>query len=212
MEILNKICGTSQKTKWLEINLEKESILANEAARKMGVKTSENLFLVPRLCADWIKNIVDTKQANFSYGGLYEDRKNLWHGSYLKEEESVHLGIDINIDANNPVYCPAPAVVEDVLLDEDQNGGWGERLVLKTSKGYVLFAHMILCPSIPYVGQQIKMGEQIGIVAPNWINGGWFPHLHLQGLKSLDLLKNLDGYGPARLDNAENYPNPLTLF
>lgn len=212
MDILNKICGTHPKTKWVEVNLDKESVEIIEGAKRMGVTTNGNPFISPILCERFVKQIVEAKEADFSYGGLYEDRRNLWKDSYLKPEESVHLGIDINVDVNTPIYCPVPAIVEDVLIDEDQNGGWGERLVIKTSKGYVLFAHLIFSPEIPRPGEQIKMGQQIGLVAPNWMNGGWFPHLHLQGLKSLELLKNLDGYGPARLDNMENYPNPLGLF
>lgn len=62
------------------------------------------------------------------------------------------------------------------------------------------------------VGHKFRRGDVISYVAAPGANGGWWPHLHLQGLRSLDLLCGLDGYGPPSADNRELYPDPFGIL
>jgi len=122
----------------------------------------------------WINSIATSFGDNYTYGGYLEDRSYIWRDTYLKTENCIHLGVDINITRPIGVVCPVPFKVVDIFDDTDQNGGWGRRVTVETDRGYVVFAHL-------------EPGEDkmIGYLAPPERNGNWFTHLHIQGIKDL---------------------------
>lgn len=186
----------------------------NAGAVNLFAEEEPNPLMDPHFCAAWVEHLHRTEKLDFSYGGYLEDRAFLWRDSYLDQLAAVHLGVDVNVPAWTKVYAPCALRIEECFVDGDQNGGWGERLVAKRENGeLIVFAH--LCETTPIHGGDlcwVNRGDALGFVAPPERNGGWYPHLHLEGLRSRDQLVGLDGYGPARPDNATLYPEPLALL
>ncbi len=208
--LLGRICGFTPPHYWARVNLDREAALHTVATR-------DNPFLNPAYCERFVQQLAEREGAKHTYGGYLEDRSFLWRDSYLTsqfgDDGFVHLGVDVNVPESTPIYCPVPFRVVEMFCDRDQNGGWGGRVVVETNKGaLVVFAHLDLNPLPVDLGWNEPGDFPLGVVAPSCLNGGWFPHLHLQGLKSLDQLNGLDGYGPPRSKNAELYPEPLALL
>lgn len=179
-------------------------------ARNMFKSRKENPLLDPIFCQAWVRYLCHIKTRWFLYGGYMEDRYFLWRGSYLKNNESIHLGIDFSYDVDTPIYCPVSFKVLEVFKDTDQEGGWGTRVTVETRKGIVIFAH--LCDVTKE--KSGNAGDFIGRIADPYSNGGWFPHLHLQGLDSASRLTqgHLDGYSYLYNGIDKHYPNPLPFL
>jgi murein DD-endopeptidase MepM/ murein hydrolase activator NlpD len=159
-----------------------------------------------------------------SYGGWLEERRALWHGSYLDAgERYLHLGTDFNVPADTPVALPWPATVLRVDDDHPEPYGWGPRVIVRPEHDanvVAVFAH--LAPGISHYGnERLPAGAIVGRVGAPPRNGGWFPHLHLQlvvydhfQLLLANGLRDLDGYG--NLNDAERlarlFPNPLNIL
>lgn len=206
---LRLICGISSMTRWRQINLDEY------AQADFPVRTHKvNPLLDPSFCTDWVAKLAPSKSVDYTYGGYMEDRRHLWRGSYLNPARSIHYGVDLNVcHFGGEIHCPRPFRVIEMFHNADQQGGWGGRLTVETDRGIVIFAHiefsMFMKP-----GRSYKAGDVIGTsVSPSYSNGGWYPHLHLQGLRSLDqLTSELDGYGRRYKEMEKDYPNPLDIL
>ena len=139
------------------------------------------------------------------------------------EWRTVHMGLDIFMNAGTPVFAPLDGVVHSFAFN-DAKYDYGPCVVLKhevkvkrqKSEGkneadsallpsdfllltfFTLYGHLTL-DSLEglYVGQPVKRGAQIGRMGPYPTNGDWPPHLHLQII--LDMLdKRGDFYGSCR--------------
>jgi hypothetical protein len=193
-----------------------EQVDLNLAAGLMFTERAANPLLDPQFCLDWVNHLARECKVDYTYGGYMENRSFMWRGSYLKPEASIHLGIDVNMPFGSEVRCPIPFKVEDVFQDPDQNGGWGGRVLIRTEYGLVIFAH--LCLDGLMYGEQMRVGdEHPANTALGWIdcsddNGGWFPHLHLQGIKDIAQMEGIDGYAAYSPDLVDLYPNPLPLL
>lgn len=176
---------------------------------------SPNPLLDPIFCQAWIDYVQRQADpsASYSYGGYLEDRSFLWRGTYLEERVGggfVHLGVDVTAPQYAAVHCPVGGRVIQSFVDTDQDGGWGGVCVVKTwNDRLVLFAHLDLVDDL-MTGREWPDSAVLGYVAPTRRNGGWFPHLHLQGLTHVMDLTKLDGYGPK--EDADKFPDPLKLL
>lgn len=165
--------------------------------------------------------------ADASYGGWMEDRSALLAHTYLaKDRRYVHLGVDFNVVAGQPVTMSLPGTVELVDDDAPEPHGWGPRAVVRIktrSRGWVrlVYAHLGRGSIQHWVrpGGSALAGELIGCVWFPPENGGWWPHLHVQAVseRAWDRLAgrvaDLDGYGrEGDADLASNYPDPLPLL
>ncbi len=215
-DLLNRICGFREAfdaSTWHHVPLNECAIADSYGNPDWGKRRELNPLLDPAYCAKWVASRAPAKSVDYTYGGYLEDRSFLWRGSYLTAETGfVHLGVDVNVPVGTPIYCPVPFRIVEAFIDPDQNGGWGSRLVVQTERGaLVVFAHIDFA-NLRLNDTRWAANTLIGFVAPETRNGGWFPHLHLQGLKSLDQLNGLDGYGRASRKNAKLYPEPLSLL
>ncbi len=213
-DLLNSICGFPAAKVWHHVPLNECAIADSFGNPDWGKRRQLNPLLDPAYCAKWVARQAGCKSVDYTYGGYLEDRSFLWRGSYLTAKTGfTHLGVDVNVPAGTPIHCPVPFRIVQALIDPDQDGGWGGMVVVELKRGgIVVFAHLALPAVLRMGGSWLPADEPLGWVAPSDRNGGWFPHLHLQGLKSLDLLNGLDGYGPPRRKNAELYPEPLALL
>lgn len=180
----------------------------------------------PIFCQAWVEHLTRSQtqvvDAQYSYGGYLEDRTEMWRGTYLEQAMKppfIHLGVDINVRPMTEVFCPVGGEVVQRLDDKDLNGGWGGACVIRTTqKKYVIFAHLDLDDKIQ-PGRAWDDGDGlssnraptfIGYVAGTSRNGGWYPHLHLQGMTHRTDLRKIDGYG--KTEDAKKFPNPLKLL
>jgi hypothetical protein len=188
-----------------EINL-------NEEAKKTFGGKGENPLTDQEFCTAWVKHLHKKMKLDYSYGGYMENRKDLWRDSYLKMMENwVHVGVDINVPENSLVFCPIPFKVLRVEHDTDQNGGWGTKVTVRTKYGCVIFAH--LYGVYVFEKREYDANTCIGSVAPTKSNGGWFPHLHLQGIsEGLSTCIISDGYVHRLHANSIDWPNPFPLL
>lgn len=182
----------------------------NEVAFKFSKiiesKDGKNIFLDQDFLYKVIKLVHEIKEISHSYGGWLEDRSFVWSGHYQKPEESFHYGIDLTVPEGSAVYMPIDGELVDLFVDGDQDGGWGGRLTCSTDKGFLILGH--LCEMI-YHKKTIKKGDYIGKVAPKAINGGWWPHLHVQLMR--ELIVGVDGYGRMYEGIEKDFLNPFVI-
>lgn len=116
----------------------------------------------------------------------------------LAETRTVHLGIDLTLPAGAPLYAPLDGVVhgfEDAQAPLD----YGPVLVLRHEADgapfYTLYGHLSresIAGRVP--GTPVRKGERIGAIGDPSVNGGWWPHLHLQVITDmLDVPCNVNG-------------------
>ncbi|HEV8383543.1 MAG TPA: aminotransferase class III-fold pyridoxal phosphate-dependent enzyme, partial [Candidatus Acidoferrales bacterium] len=122
------------------------------------------------------------------------------------EWRTVHLGLDIFIEAGSPVHAPLDGIVHSFR----NNAGaldYGPTIVLQHSAGgvafYTLYGHLS-AESLENLreGMAVKQGARIAAIGDTAINGGWTPHLHFQIITDL-LDKRGDFPGVARPSERE---------
>lgn len=175
------------RKEWVEVNLDSEFLKQPHLNMK---DPAEQQKLVDSLSND---NTVRT------YGGLGEDRSNIWNGVVDADVGYIHLGIDFNnVSAGEPVASVCDGEVVLSCMDKTQLNGWGGRVIIRdVNKLYYLYGHL---DNLEHkVGYQIKQGETIGVIGDSSINGGWFTHLHYQVMDESFIaafkLDQIDGYG-----------------
>jgi glycosyltransferase involved in cell wall biosynthesis len=163
-----------------------------------------NPLLNPKFCD---KRVQAVANADFTWGGYMEDRRDIWRGHYHEPGHTIHLGIDFNVPAGTPAFLPIGASLIEATYDKDQNGGWGGKLVFRNATDMFLMGHLedIVTRVTIY-----RPGSVVGWVAPSSRNGGWYPHLHLQCLTKYE--KNVDGYAKAAADLRDRFPDPRNLL
>jgi 4-aminobutyrate aminotransferase-like enzyme/Ser/Thr protein kinase RdoA (MazF antagonist) len=148
---------------------------------------------VPDLSAEEFDGWFNAKRAqlNTRYGiGRYgEDRTVYQTAAFASpaspERRTMHMGLDVFVDANEPLYAPIAGTVY-TIHDNAIHLDYGPTLILqhKTDDGtpfYSLYGH--LSPSIFELhkeGDKIEVGQLIGHIGDWDVNGGWSPHLHFQ--------------------------------
>lgn len=178
----------------------------NELAFAMVPPTLPNPLLDAQKCAAWVRGLHTAHRIDYSYGGYWEDRKVLWRGHYHSPGKAIHLGVDYNVPEDTKVFCPSDATVVDSRRDADKNGGWGGRVILRNHAGlYLVIAH--LDPkNLPLVDEHLREGSLIGKVGKWTVNGGWFPHLHIQAMRTFRT--DFDGYGTGSAAERIEFPHP----
>jgi hypothetical protein len=141
--------------------------------------------------------------ARYTIGGYLEDRAALWAG-FERSAAMIHLGVDVNnLTIGEPVSAPCDATVAHVLRDASLANGWGGRLIMRMAipfegSEYLMYGH--LRHDLPDVGAMFKKDDVVGHVGGPGVNGGWFPHIHVQLLtrtafeRDAKNLDRVDGY------------------
>ena len=159
----------------------------NASLQKIDVSSSEKLGL-------YINNYIALNKAKIAFGGYLEarsiyQRSNYFNTSDIETERNIHLGLDLWIAKDTPIYSPLDATVHS-YKNNNNFGDYGPTIVLQHEVDdrcfYTLYGHLSLA-SIENlkVGQKVKKGDQIATLGDASINGDYPPHLHFQIIKDM---------------------------
>ena len=165
----------------------------------------------------FIKYIKDDIKQNghiFGMGGYGENRIIYRRSALFKNDDnprSIHLGVDLWMPKNTPIYCPMPAIVHS-FQDNNNFGDYGPTIILKHTLNkiifYTLYGHLSRTSLKKLkVGMKIKKGQRIATLGGYNENGQWPSHLHFQIISDL-LNKKGDFPGVASIPQKKYY---LTL-
>ena len=172
----------------------------------------------------FIWNHMKANNAKVAYGGYIETRgiyNRSRHFNKLDKatERNIHLGLDLWIEANAPIYAPLDGRVHS-FNNNDNFGDYGPTILLEHQfdniKFYTLYGHLSLeSLENKKVGSQVTKGEQIAALGTAEVNGDYPPHLHFQII--LDLQENSGDYpGVCSQQDVEFYkkncPDPKLLL
>lgn len=126
------------------------------------------------------------------WGGYLEHREMYRRSRHFDgqgEPRSLHLGIDVWTVEGTAVCCPINGVI-DSFADNQGFGNYGPTIILKHEleghQFYTLYGHLNRsCLATLAAGQEVRAGDQLGILGNNEENGSWPPHLHFQLMNEL---------------------------
>ena len=161
--------------------------VTNDALNSVDVSSSETL-------ETYINQHIHKNNAKVAYGGYLETRNIYSRSPYFKDanpetERNIHLGLDLWIAAETPIYTPLDAEVHS-FKNNTNFGDYGPTIILKhainTIEFYTLYGHLSLASITDLkVGQVFKQGDQIGTLGDASVNGDYPPHLHFQIIKDM---------------------------
>ena len=141
------------------------------------------------------------KAANSGVGiGRYNEARPIYTSDQYKlagndgpEWRTVHLGLDVFMEAGSPVLAPLDGVVHSFCHNESPLD-YGPTIILQHTvdgKGrqltfYTLYGHLS-ADSLAglYDGKPIAQGTAFARIGTYPVNGGWPPHLHFQIISDL---------------------------
>ncbi|HXF41828.1 MAG TPA: aminotransferase class III-fold pyridoxal phosphate-dependent enzyme, partial [Blastocatellia bacterium] len=102
------------------------------------------------------------------------------------ENRTIHIGIDLFIQAGSPVFAPMDGVIHSIANNRAPLD-YGPAIILEHEfdegrlKFFTLYGHLSE-DSLEglYFGKPIKRGDRIASIGAPPANGGWPPHLHFQ--------------------------------
>jgi murein DD-endopeptidase MepM/ murein hydrolase activator NlpD len=157
----------------------------------------------------------------FAFGGYLEDREVYRNASLFGSDESrtIHLGLDIWIEARTPIYIPFDGRIHS-FQNNNNNGDYGPTIIsehnLYGHTFFLLFGHLSHDSLLNLqIGKIIKKGEKIADLGTFEENGGWPPHLHFQIIRDMEGCVG-DYPGVAKKSELNHYqnncPDPMIIF
>jgi len=152
----------------------------------------------------YVENLLKESQAKYAIGLYGEDRAcyqaPMFQSDGCHESRSVHLGIDVFLDAYEKIYAPFDGKVISLKYNGEELD-YGYTIILEQTVGetatkfYTLYGHLSK-RSLELIeeGDLVKAGQAIGYIGDNTENGGWSPHLHFQIMTTM-LSCTSDFYG-----------------
>ena len=153
-------------------------------------------------------------------GRYLEERKSLLRAypNIIEEQRFYHLGLDIIVPFDTPLYSPLDAEVYETGK-ETTVGNYGGYIILKHNINEVVFYSLyghLKTPHLVQVGEKITAGPKFAHIGQEEDSGGWFCHVHLQILTQAAMDAGYTDWGyisPALLPKVETYfPSPYFLF
>lgn len=181
----------------------------------LNVEFLKNAHLDMRKIPDQVKLLDIASRTNtvYSYGGYGEDRSDIWKGFEPETKRMIHLGLDFN---NLPALQPVTSVIDGQIIltaiDDSKFNGWGGRIFVKNDSVLAMYGHLDV-QTLPSC-REVKKGDIIGWIGMPNINGGWFPHLHLQVMdykyvNKFSKLEDINGYAD---EMPEGVLNPMDFI
>jgi murein DD-endopeptidase MepM/ murein hydrolase activator NlpD len=140
----------------------------------------------------WLNQKMATNSKKIAIGGYGEDRvvyKRSKHFGQGPDSRSIHLGIDLWIDAGTKVLAPFDAELHS-FQNNDNHGDYGGTIILSHKINgqtfHTLYGHLSLNSLDGKVeGMKIRAGEAFAELGAPQENGGWPPHLHFQVIRDM---------------------------
>ena len=168
--------------------------------------------------------IFDTLKANNCTVGVggYGEERGLYSRSELfgaEEPRSIHLGIDVWMAAETPVFSPLDGVIHS-FANRAIHGDYGPVIIVQhvvnNVRFHTLYGHLSKDSlSGLEVGAKIKSGQKIGAIGAYHENFHWPPHLHFQVIMNMQGMKG-DYPGVAIKSTANSFlrncPDPAYLL
>ncbi|WP_051203485.1 peptidoglycan DD-metalloendopeptidase family protein [Hugenholtzia roseola] len=165
---------------------------------------------------------IKAADADFGIGGYNEERSVYQQSAVFDTQEgsrSIHLGIDIWLPAQTPIFAPLSGKVHSFANNAAQ-GDYGGTIILEheleNTTFYTLYGHLSLASlQNLYEGKPFEKGELLCRLGEPAENGGWVAHLHFQIIADM-LGKKGDFIGVAPKSERDYYlalcPNPMLVF
>jgi len=169
--------------------------------------------------------ILDMKKESHAlvgWGGYLEHRgwyQRAEHFGNADEARTIHLGIDLWVAGNTPLYAPLDGKIHSIK-DNALYGDYGPTIILEHnidgSTFHSLYGHLTkesLDNKQP--GDIITRGSQFAAIGTPPTNGDWPPHLHLQIIHDME---GMQGDYPGVCSKSklswykENCPDPSLLL
>lgn len=158
---------------------------------------------------EWMRGELAAQGAAAGLGAYDEDRSCYAGDQFATdapEPRSVHVGIDVFVDAGTTVRVPLDGIIETVA-DNDVPFDYGPTVIVRHATGdgiefWSLYGHLSRRTiDIVRPGDTVAAGDAIGSIGHPEENGGWVPHVHVQVMTSL-----LTGrWGPADAEPDGNF-------
>ena len=159
----------------------------NEALKDINTSSSGDLEV-------YIWKHIKKHQAKVAYGGYLErrsiyERSDYFNSSSQEKKRNIHLGLDLWIKADSPIYAPLEGIVHS-FKNNINFGDYGPTIILEHNtdgtKFYTLYGHLNLRSlSDKVIGSSIKKGDRFAALGSSQENGDYAPHLHFQIIKDL---------------------------
>lgn len=172
----------------------------------------------------YIKDQIRKHNALVAFGGYNETRNIYQRSTYFNQtnvetERNIHLGVDLWIAADSPVYAPLDATVHS-FKNNTNHGDYGPTIILKhclaNVEFFTLYGHLSIASIAELqVGQVFGKGQQIATLGDATVNGDYPPHLHFQIIKDM---QGFEGDYPGVCNKKdlkfylENCPDPGLLL
>ena len=137
---------------------------------------------------------IKSNKAKVAYGGYLERRGIYERSTYFNQanpetERNIHLGMDLWIKADTPIYAPLNGTVHS-FKNNSNHSDYGPTIILKhiidNYTFYTLYGHLSLASLKNLsVGAEVWQGQQIAKLGTAEVNGDYPPHLHFQIIKDI---------------------------
>ncbi|OYX22213.1 MAG: peptidase M23 [Flavobacteriales bacterium 32-35-8] len=172
-------------SKYISIDLSED----NKQLKDLDVSKTEVL-------QNYIESQIHQHNGLVGYGGYNEVRTIYKRSQHFNNNEAternIHLGVDLWVAAETPIYCPLDATVHS-FKNNTNFGDYGPTIILKHNindvEFYTLYGHLSLAfLENLEAGKHIRQGEPFATLGDATVNGNYPPHLHFQ------IIKDLQGY------------------
>lgn len=191
--------------------------VSNTALKNVNISSSKDL-------ESYIWDYMKQHQASVAYGGYLEPRGIYRRSDYFNQnnpetERNIHLGLDLWIEADTPIYAPLSGKLHS-FQNNTNYGDYGPTILLEHElEGhvfYTLYGHLsVKSLEGKQVGQKVEKGDLIATLGKAKVNGDYPPHLHFQIIKDLQG-KTGDYPGVCNIQELEFYtrncPDPKLLL
>ncbi len=191
--------------------------ISNKELQKVDVGSSSALEV-------YITNHIHKDNALVAFGGYNETRNIYQRSTYFNQtneetERNIHIGMDLWIAADSPIFTPLDAKVHS-FKNNTNHGDYGPTIILKhrinNVEFFTLYGHLSVASLADLkVGQVFSEGQQIATLGDATVNGDYPPHLHFQIIKDM---QGLEGDYPGVCNKKdlefylENCPDPSLLL
>ena len=142
----------------------------------------------------YINKLCDSK---IGWGGYLENREFYKRSAVFSGEEThrnIHLGVDLWMPENTPVYAIEKGEVYGFAYN-DNPADYGHTIIVKheveNSSFFSLYGHLSSWNFDKLqVGKPIAKGQKIAELGGYHENGNWPPHLHFQLITDMHSLKS----------------------